>query len=397
MIKINTQVGIIGAGPSGLLLANWLKKHGISSVIIELRSREYLEGRVRAGLVEQNTKDILKQLGLDARMNKEGVVHDGVYLSFEEERIRIPFAELTDGRTISIYGQQEITKDLIDAWLQDNGALHFETKATKIVDFDTKCPKIYFEKDGEEGVLECDFVAACDGFHGIGRKTLPKKSFQSYDRTYPYSWLGILANVAPSTDELIYSYHKNGFALHSLRSEKVSRLYVQVDNDDSVDNWSDDRIWNELSQRLAAPDFDLKEGPIFEKGITPMRSYMIDCLRSGRLLLAGDAAHIVPPTGGKGMNLAIADVKHMVDAFVAFYKSNSEILLDKYTDDALRRIWRAQDFSNFMTKLFHKQDAHGSFTYRLQKAKFDYLKVSKAYRTTLAENYVGLPFESFEI
>jgi len=397
MMKINTQVGIIGAGPSGLLLANWLKKHGISSVIIELRSREYLEGRVRAGLVEQNTKDILKQLGLDARMNKEGVVHDGVYLSFEEERIRIPFAELTDGRTISIYGQQEITKDLIDAWLQDNGALHFETKATKIVDFDTKCPKIHFEKDSEEGVLECDFVAACDGFHGIGRKTLPKKSFQPYDRTYPYSWLGILANVAPSTDELIYSYHKNGFALHSLRSEKVSRLYLQVDNDDSIDNWSDDRIWSELSVRLGIPGWELKEGPIFEKGITPMRSYMIDRLRSGRLLLAGDAAHIVPPTGGKGMNLAIADVKHMVDAFVAFYKSNSEILLDKYTDDALRRIWRAQDFSNFMTTLFHKQDAHGSFTYRLQKAKFDYLKVSKAYRTTLAENYVGLPFESFEI
>ena len=352
---------------------------------------------MRAGLVEQNTKDILKQLGLDARMNKEGVVHDGVYLSFEEERIRIPFAELTNGRTITIYGQQEITKDLIDAWLQDSGELHFETKATKIVDFDTKCPKIHFEKDGEEGILECDFVAACDGFHGIGRKTLPKKSFQSYDMTYPYSWLGILANVAPSTDELIYSYHKNGFALHSLRSATVSRLYLQVDNDDSIDNWSDDRIWSELSQRLAAPAFDLEEGPIFEKGITPMRSYMIDSLRSGRLLLAGDAAHIVPPTGGKGMNLAIADVKHMVAAFVAFYKSNSETLLDNYTDDALRRIWRAQDFSNFMTKLFHKQDVHGSFAYRLQKAKFDYLKVSKAYRTTLAENYVGLPFESFEI
>tara|TARA_R110002051_G_scaffold48308_2_gene95271 strand:+ start:17963 stop:19156 length:1194 start_codon:yes stop_codon:yes gene_type:complete len=397
MNKIKTQVGIIGAGPAGLLLANWLKKHGISSVILELRSREYVEGRVRAGLVEQNTKDILEQLGLADRLNKEGIEHDGVYLSFDEERVHIPFGELTGGRKITIYGQQEIVKDLTDAWLEGGEALHFEAKATKIVDFDTKSPKIHFEKDGEKGILECDFVAACDGFHGIGRKTLPMKSFQSYDITYPFSWLGILANVAPSSDELIYAYHENGFALHSLRSETVSRLYVQVDNDESVDNWSDDRIWSELTTRLAAPGFELKEGPIFEKGITPMRSHMIDSLQSGRLFLSGDAAHIVPPTGGKGMNLAIADVKHLVDAMVDYYKNNSEAQLDSYTDVALRRIWRAQDFSNFMTKLFHKQDAHGSFTYRLQKAKVDYLKVSKAYRTTIAENYVGLPFEDFEI
>jgi len=395
MINIKTQVGIIGAGPSGMVLANWLKKLGISAVVLELRSREYVEGRVRAGLVEQNTKDILKELGLDERMKKEGVVHDGVYLSFDEERVHIPFGQLTGGRTISIYGQQEITKDLTDAWLQGGETLYFETKATKIADFDTKNPKIHFIKDGEEGIVECDFVAACDGFHGIGRKTLPKKSFQSYDITYPFSWLGILANVAPSTDELIYSYHKNGFGLHSLRSETVSRLYLQVDNGDSLDNWSDDRIWSELSTRLGTPGWELEEGPIFEKGITPMRSHMIDTLRSGRLLLAGDAAHIVPPTGGKGMNLAIADVKHMVDAFVHFYKKNSETLLESYTDTALRRIWRAQDFSNFMTKLFHKQDEHGSFAYRLQKAKFDYIKVSKAGKTTIAENYVGLPFNTF--
>jgi len=397
MNKIKTQVGIIGAGPSGMVLANWLKQHGVSAVILELRSREYVEGRVRAGLVEQNTKDILKRLGLDGRLNKEGIEHDGVYLSFDEERIHIPFGELTGGRKITIYGQQEITKDLTDAWLEGGGELYFETKATKIIDFDTKSPKIHFEKDGEEGILECDFVAACDGFHGIGRKTLPQKSFQSYDITYPFSWLGILANVPPSTDELIYSYHENGFALHSLRSETVSRLYIQVDNNDSVDNWSDDHIWSELSKRLAAPAFELEEGPIIEKGITPMRSHMIDSLRSGRLLLSGDAAHIVPPTGGKGMNLAIADVKHLVDAFVYYYKHNSEALLDSYTEVALKRIWRAQDFSNFMTKLFHKQDDHGSFTYRLQKAKFDYIKMSKAYKTTIAENYVGLPFEDFEI
>jgi len=395
MKKIKAQVGIIGAGPSGLVLANWLKKHGISAVILELRSREYVEGRVRAGLVEQNTKDILKELGLDERLNKEGIEHDGVYLSFDEERIHIPFGELTGGRKITIYGQQEIVKDLTDAWLEGGETLHFQTKATKIVDFDTQHPKIHFEKDGEEGIVECDFVAACDGFHGIGRKTLPKKSFQSYDITYPFSWLGILAHVAPSTDELIYAYHENGFALHSLRSETVSRLYIQVDNEASIDDWSDDRIWNELSQRLGTPNWELNEGPIFDKGITPMRSHMIDSLQSGRLLLAGDAAHIVPPTGGKGMNLAIADVKHLVEALVGYYQDNSETQLNNYTQVALQRIWRAQDFSNFMTKLFHKQDAHGSFTYRLQKAKIDYLKASRTYRTMIAENYVGLPFGSF--
>ena len=396
MIHLKTQVGIIGAGPAGLVLANWLMQHGISSVILESRSRAYVEGRVRAGLVEQNTKDILKGLGLDHRLNKEGIEHHGVHLSFDEERLHIPFGELTGGRTITIYGQQEIVKDLTDAWLSKKGELHFETKATKIVDFDTKTPKIHFEKEGEAGILSCDFVAACDGFHGLGRKTLPQESFRSYDITYPYSWLGILANVAPSTDELIYAYHERGFALHSLRSDTVSRLYIQVDNEELIEHWSDDRIWNELSTRLATPGWALKEGPIFEKGITPMRSHMIDNLRSGRLFLSGDAAHIVPPTGGKGMNLAIADVKHLVDALVDFYQNGSEALLDSYTPLALRRIWRAQDFSNYMTQLFHKQDAHGSFVYRLQRAKFDYLKVSKAYRTSLAENYVGLPFKDFE-
>lgn len=396
MINLKTQVGIIGAGPAGLVLANWLMQHGISSVILESRSRAYVEGRVRAGLVEQNTKDILKGLGLDHRLNKEGIEHHGVYLSFDEERLHIPFGELTGGRTITIYGQQEIVKDLTDAWLSKNGELHFETKATKIIDFDTESPKIHFEKEGEAGVLTCDFVAACDGFHGLGRKILPRESFRSYDITYPYSWLGILANVAPSTDELIYAYHERGFALHSLRSDTVSRLYIQVDNEELIEHWSDDRIWNELSTRLATPGWELKEGPIFEKGITPMRSHMIDNLRSGRLFLSGDAAHIVPPTGGKGMNLAIADVKHLVDAFVDFYQNGSETLLDSYTPLALRRIWRAQDFSNYMTQLFHKQEAHGSFTYRLQRAKFDYLKVSKAYRTSLAENYVGLPFKDFD-
>ncbi len=393
MKKIKTQVGIIGAGPAGLSLALWLKKHGIKSVIIEHRSREYVEARVRAGLLEQNAVDIFEKLGVADRLKKDGQEHHGVYLSFNGERIRVPFGELTNGRNITIYGQQEVVKDLTNAWLEAGETLLFEAPATQIVDFDSDHPKIYFEQNGEEGVLECDFVAACDGFHGLGRKSMPKESFKEFSVTYPYAWLGILAHVAPSTDELIYAYHENGFALHSLRSDKISRLYIQVPVDDKEENWTDEQIWDELSIRLGTPGWELKRGPIFEKSVTPMRSYFIDNMQAGRLFLVGDAAHIVPPTGGKGLNLAIADVKHLVDGLVAHYKEKSDDLLENYSKIALKRIWRAQDFSNFMTTLFHKSDEHGSFTYQLQKAKFDYIKTSKAYATTIAENYVGLGFE----
>jgi p-hydroxybenzoate 3-monooxygenase len=393
---IKTQVGIIGAGPAGLTLAHWLKKQGISSVIIENRSRAYIEARVRAGLLEQNTVDILDSLGLADRLKKEGQEHHGVYLNFDGERIRVPFGELTGGRNITIYGQQEVVKDLTDAWFAGGGELFFEATATKITDFETDHPTIHFEYQGENAILECDFVAACDGFHGLGRKTMPKESYNEFTVTYPFSWLGILAHVAPSSEELIYAYHERGFALSSQRSEKVSRLYVQCDNDDTVENWSDEKIWDELSIRLGTPGWELKRGPIFEKSITPMRSYFIDNMQCGRLFLAGDAAHIVPPTGGKGLNLAVADVKHLVDGLTEFYQKGSLNALDSYSKTALKRIWRAQDFSNFMTTLFHKQEEHGSFTYQLQKAKFDYIKCSEAYATTIAENYVGLPFEAFE-
>lgn len=393
---IKTQVGIIGAGPAGLTLAHWLKKQGISSVIIENRSRAYIEARVRAGLLEQNTVDILDSLGLADRLKKEGQEHHGVYLNFDGERIRVPFGELTGGRNITIYGQQEVVKDLTDAWFAGGGELFFEATATKINDFETDHPTIHFEYQGENAILECDFVAACDGFHGLGRKTMPKESYNEFTVTYPFSWLGILAHVAPSSEELIYAYHERGFALSSQRSEKVSRLYVQCDNDDTVENWSDEKIWDELSIRLGTPGWELKRGPIFEKSITPMRSYFIDNMQCGRLFLAGDAAHIVPPTGGKGLNLAVADVKHLVDGLTEFYQKGSLNALDSYSKTALKRIWRAQDFSNFMTTLFHKQEEHGSFTYQLQKAKFDYIKCSEAYATTIAENYVGLPFEAFE-
>lgn len=396
MKKIKTQVGIIGAGPAGMFLAHWLKKYGVESVILERKSREYVEGRVRAGLLEQNTQDILRNLGLADRMEKEGALHDGVYLSFDGKRTRISFGELTGGRRIMIYGQREIIKDLTEAWLTSGEPLFFEAQADKIEGIETSLPTIHFEQEGEAGVVECDFVAACDGYHGLGRKTLPKNVYNEHSTIYPFSWLGVLANVAPSTDELIYAYHKRGFALHSLRSEKVSRLYLQVDNDDHIDAWPDDRIWEELSIRLATEGWSLQAGPVFEKGITAMRSYMIDNMQYGRLFLAGDAAHIVPPTGGKGMNLAVADVKHLAEGFIDFYKNNSVAGLDAYSQKALKRVWRAQDFSNFMTRLFHKQAEHGSFQYQLQKAKFDYIRISKNYATTIAENYVGLPFGVFK-
>lgn len=396
MKKIKTQVGIIGAGPAGLTLANWLRKQGISAVVLENRSRTYIESRVRAGLLEQNTVDILGALGLDDRLKKEGIKHEGVQLSFDGERIRVPFGQLTGGRNITIYGQQEVVKDLTEAWLNGGGELLFEAQATAIKDIDTNCPKIHFEYEGEEAILECDFVAACDGFHGIGRQTMPKGSYNEFNVTYPFSWLGILANVAPSSEELIYAYHENGFALSSSRSTSISRLYIQCKNDDRVENWSDDQIWDELAIRLGTPGWELKRGPIFEKSITPMRSYFIDNMQSGHLFLVGDAAHIVPPTGGKGLNLAVADVKHLVDGLTEFYKNGKTAALDSYSETALKRIWRAQDFSNFMTTLFHKQDDHGSFAYQLQKAKFDYIKRSTAYATTISENYVGMPFEAFE-
>lgn len=396
MKNIKTQVGIIGAGPAGLTLAHWLKQKGISSVIIEHRSQEYVQARVRAGLLEQNTVDILKNLGLADRLLKEGQEHHGVYLNFDGKRIRVPFGKLTGGRNITIYGQQEVVKDLTEAWVNGGETLLFETPALELEGIETDSPKIHFEHDGKKGIIECDFIAACDGFHGLGRKSMPKDAYKEYTITYPFSWLGILAHVAPSSEELIYAYHERGFALHSLRSEKVSRLYIQVDNDDHVDNWTDEQIWEELSIRLGTEGWKLNSGPIFEKSITPMRSYFIDNMQHGRLFLAGDAAHIVPPTGGKGLNLAVADVKHLVDGLTDFYENNSMKELDNYSAIALKRIWRAQDFSNFMTTLFHKQDEHGSFQYQLQKAKFDYISLSEAYATTIAENYVGLPFESFE-
>lgn len=390
LLKTKTQIAIIGAGPAGLTLALLLHRAEIECIILERRSRDYVESRVRAGLLEQNTVDLLNELQVADRLNKEGLLHHGVYFNFDGERIRVPFGELTNGRNITIYGQQEVVKDLIVACQEKGIEIQFETEVKQINDIETKMPSVVYQHNDNEHILNCDFVAGCDGFHGISRKVLPKTSYQEYRKEYPFSWLGILAHAKPSSEELIYAYHERGFALHSLRSESVSRLYIQVENDEQVESWNDDRIWEELSIRLHADGFKMNTGEILEKGITPMRSFMIDNLQFGKLFLAGDAAHIVPPTGGKGLNLAVADVRWLSEAFIQCYKKKDEALLNAYSSNALRRVWRAQDFSNFMTQLFHKQSAHRSFEYHLQKARFEYIKTSKAYATMVAENYVGL-------
>jgi p-hydroxybenzoate 3-monooxygenase len=386
-----TQVGIIGAGPAGLTLALMLQKEGIESIIIENKIREYIENRVRAGLLEHNTVEVFDSLNVSDRLHKEGLVHHGCFISYNGVSQRIDFQKHTH-KEVTIYGQQEVVKDLINACFERNISILFEAEATQITDLETDKPNIYFIQNEEENVLICDFVGGCDGFHGLARKTLPKDTYQEYKIEYPFSWLGILAYAKPAYEELIYAYHSNGFALASMRSEKIVRLYLQVSNDDLINNWSDEMIWNELEKRLG---IKLNRGKIFEKGITPMRSFMIDNMQFGRMFLAGDAAHIVPPTGAKGLNLAVADIYNLAKGLIAFYKSGEEDLLNNYTQKCLERVWRVQDFSNFMTYLCHKQSDEGNLESHLQKAKFDYLKISEAYQKTIAENYVGLPYEVF--
>jgi p-hydroxybenzoate 3-monooxygenase len=378
---METQVGIVGAGPAGLTLALLLQQAGIDCVVLEARSREYVEKRVRAGLLEQNTVDLLHRVGVGGRLDREGLPHTGVYLRFADHAFHVDMLRLT-GRKITIYGQQEVVKDEVAALLERGVPVHFEIEDVAVHDFDGGRPRI--THSGEE--LACDFIAGCDGFHGICRPAMPDGVITEYDFTYPFSWLGILAEAPPSTDELIYAFSDRGFALHSMRTPKVSRLYLQVPNDAGLDDWPDERIWAELGARIGK----VNEGPIFEKGITPMRSYVADPMQHGRLYLAGDAAHIVPPTGAKGLNLAVNDVRLLGAALRAHYERGADDLLDAYSATALRRVWRAQDFSNYMTQLLHDLGG-GRFERGLQLSRLEYVERSEAAATSLAENYVGLP------
>ncbi len=391
MLKARTQVAIVGAGPAGLMLGHLLHLRGVDSVILESRSREYVIDRVRAGVLEQGTVDLMTTAGVAGRLHREGMRHDGIAIAFGGRRHRIDFAGLTGGRAITIYGQNEVVKDLIEARLATGRPLHFEVSGVTPVGLDSETPAIRFRADDADRELACDFIAGCDGFHGVCRTAIPSAGLRVYERDYPFGWLGILANAPPASDELVYSNHDRGFALFSMRSPTVTRLYLQCRPDEDVHEWSDDRIWSELQKRFEMDDgWRPNEGPILQKGVTGMRSFVVEPMRHGRLFLAGDAAHIVPPTGAKGLNLAMADVSRLADGFAAYYDRANEDLLDQYSDQSLRRTWRAQRFSWWMTMMLHRIEGENPFDRKRQLAELEYLVSSEAAMRSLAENYVGI-------
>jgi p-hydroxybenzoate 3-monooxygenase len=390
---LRTQVGIVGAGPAGLLLAHLLHLNGIDSVVVETKSRSYLEERVRAGVLEQGSVDTLNESGVGERMMRQGLVHRGLEISFNGRRHRIDFEELTGGRAITVYAQQEVVKDLIKARVDTGRAIYLEVAETQIKDLEGENPVVGFHHHGEEHEIHCDFIAGCDGFHGISRQSIPAGVLQKFEREYPFGWLGILAQSRPPSEELIYCNHERGFALFSMRTPEITRLYVQCDAGEDAGNWPDARIWEELETRLGASDLALEEGPILQKGVTPVRSFVVEPMQYGRLFLAGDAAHIVPPTGAKGMNLAIADVRLLARALAEFYETGTTELLDGYSVACLRRVWRAEHFSWWMTSLLHRFPDATAFQRKLQLSELEYLTTSRVARSVLAENYVGLPFE----
>ena len=372
------------------MLAHLLHLEGIDSVVLESRSREYVEHRVRAGVLEQGTVDLLRAIGVGERLDREGLVHDGVELQFDGKRYRIDFPSLTDGRRITVYGQQEVVKDLITARLESGRPLLFEVSDVAVDGFEADSPTIRFGHDGEQVELSCDFIAGCDGFHGVCRDSIPASVLTAFEREYPFAWLGILAEAPPSNEELIYAYHERGFALHSMRSPTLTRLYLQVRPDEDLDEWPDDRIWAELDERLGLEGWTLNMGEIVEKGITGMRSFVVEPMQCGRLFLAGDAAHIVPPTGAKGLNLAVADVRVLSAGLAAWYGEGDAAALERYSSDVLRRVWRAEHFSWFMTSMLHRLEDGDAFSVKLQRAQLAYVCSSERAAASLAENYVGL-------
>lgn len=388
---MRTQVGIIGAGPAGLLLSHLLHLQGIESVVLEARSREHIENRIRAGVLEHTTAQLLRDAGLGERMDREGLPHNGTILRFDGRDHRIDFWALT-GKRVMVYSQHELVRDLILARLKSGGPIAFEASDVAVHDIDGDSPRITYVECGMEHTLRCDVIVGADGFHGICRPSLPEGVLTAYDRIYPFAWLGILAETPPSSEELVYANHPNGFALLSMRSPAVSRLYLQCAADEDPDGWSDDRIWTELRLRLSRHDgFELKTGRIFQKGVTPMRSFVAEPMQADRLFLAGDAAHIVPPTGAKGLNLAAADAAVLSRALGAFFAHNRTDLLAAYSATCLRRVWKVQRFSWWMTTLFHRFDSHTGFDRKVQLAELDYIASSEAASRALAENYVGLP------
>jgi p-hydroxybenzoate 3-monooxygenase len=371
------------------VLAQLLHLEGIDSVVLEDRSREYVEGRIRAGVLEQGTVDLLHEIGAGERLGREGLPHDGIEIQFGGERHRIDFVALT-GRRITVYGQQEVVKDLIGARLESGRPLHFEVSDVAVSGFESDSPLIRFRHDGEAVELRCDFIAGCDGFRGVCRDSMPPGALTAFEREYPFAWLGILAAAPPSNEELIYAHHERGFALHSMRSPEVTRLYLQVQPDEDLAAWPDERIWEELDHRLGLEGWALNKGDVLEKGVTGMRSFVVEPMQRRRLFLAGDAAHIVPPTGAKGLNLAVADVRLLAAGIASWYRNGDDSLLERYSADALRRVWRAEHFSWFMTSMLHRLDAGDEFDAKLQLAQLAYVCSSEKAAASLAENYVGL-------
>lgn len=387
---MRTQVGIIGAGPAGLMLAQLLHLEGIDSIIIESHTRQYIEERVRAGVLEQGTVEMMTAMGCGDRLKREGLTHEGVEFCFQNQRRRVDFLAMA-GRTITVYAQHEVIKDLVAARISTGQPLLFEAEGIAIEQIESSRPVIRFSQGGVLQTIECDFVAGCDGFHGVSRPAMPQDQLRAYDRTYPFAWLGILAAAPPSSHELIYANHESGFALLSMRSPEISRLYIQVDPEEDIENWPDNRIWEQLHLRLASSGFKLTEGKVLQKGIAPLRSFVAEPIQHGRLFLAGDAAHIVPPTGAKGLNLAAADVKILALGLAEFYKSGKKNLLDRYSSIALRHVWKAQRFSWWMTQMLHRFNSDSAFDRRRQLAELDYFTTSRAAMTSLAEQYTGLP------